>query len=82
MENWCSNKRCTISEKEYKRNLCLPLFCHLYLTIYDQNKPEEMISFLKRFEHLFSGSSGSKIIEELENITDLHDLPSTLDILR
>lgn len=82
MENWCSNKRCTISGKEYIRNLCVPLFCHLYLSIYNQNKPEEMISFLKSFAHLFSGSVGSKIIKELESITDLNNLPPTLDILR
>lgn len=82
MENWITNKKCTISGKEYIRNLCIPLFCHLYLSIYEQNKHEEMISFLKRFAHLFSGSVGSKIIEQLKSITDLNDLPHTLDMLR
>lgn len=82
MEKWCSNKKSRISGTEYVRNLCVPLFCHLYLSIYEENKREEMILFLKKFIHLFSGSVGSKLIKELEAIIDLNDLPPTLDILR
>lgn len=82
MDRWCSHKKCSISRKEYVHNLCIPLFCHLYMSIYTLNIHEEMIMFLGRFSHLFSSSIGSTLVTELTNLSDLKKLPPTLDVLR
>lgn len=58
----------------------MPIFSHLYLSLYSENNRERLHAFLNAFKYLFSSSK--VFLEELRNVTDINNLSPYLSLFR
>ncbi|XP_029341693.1 uncharacterized protein LOC100569295 isoform X12 [Acyrthosiphon pisum] len=81
-EVWFSHLKKYAADREYIRDLRLPLFCHLYLNLYAPHNHARLQAFLKTFKYLFASPKGNIYLEELRNVTDILNLSPRLEYFR
>ncbi|XP_060859769.1 uncharacterized protein LOC132936966 isoform X6 [Metopolophium dirhodum] len=81
-EVWFSHLKNYAPDREYIRDLRLPLFCHLYLNLYAPRNHARLQAFLKTFKYLFASAKGAIYLEELRNVTDVLNLSPRLEYFR
>jgi len=81
-EVWFSHLKMYAADREYIRDLRLPLFCHLYLNLYVPRNHARLQAFLKTFKYLFASAGGTIYLEELRNVTDVLNLSPRLEYFR
>uniref|UniRef100_A0A2H8TRP9 Transcription initiation factor TFIID subunit 5 n=1 Tax=Melanaphis sacchari TaxID=742174 RepID=A0A2H8TRP9_9HEMI len=81
-EIWFSRVREYAVDREFIRDLRLPLFCHLYLNLYAPRNHTRLQAFLKTFEYLFTSPRGVIYLQELKNVTNVLDLSPRLAYFR
>jgi len=69
-------------DRDYIRDLRLPLFCHLYLNLYVPRNHARLQALLKTFKHLFASAGGAIYLAELRNVTDVLNLSPRLAYFR
>lgn len=79
---WSARQKNVINEHTCLKELCLPMLCHLYLSLYSQNNHERLLKFLDAFKHLFRKSNETDFLQELKNVTNTNNLSSRLTIFR
>jgi len=69
-------------DKEFIKDLRLPLFCHLYLDLYAPHNHTRLQAFLNTFQYLFTSHGGSIYLAELKNVTNVSALSPRLAYFR
>ncbi|XP_060844677.1 uncharacterized protein LOC132924402 isoform X3 [Rhopalosiphum padi] len=81
-EIWFSRVREFAVDREFIRDLRLPLFCHLYLNLYVPRNHNRLQALLKKFEYLFTSPRGVVYLQELKTVTNVLDLSPRLAYFR
>ncbi|XP_026819668.1 uncharacterized protein LOC113558416 isoform X4 [Rhopalosiphum maidis] len=81
-EIWFSRVREYAVDREFIRDLRLPLFCHLYLNLYVPRNHNRLQALLKKFEYLFTSPRGVVYLQELKTVTNVLDLSPRLAYFR
>jgi len=81
-EKLFDRKNKTVKDKRYFRELCLPMFCHLYLNLISPQNHEQLKNFLKKFKHIFENTKGLDFLKELKKVKDVKKLSPRLQVFR
>lgn len=81
-DKWLTRKKKLVNGNKYVKDLRLPMFCHLYLSLYLEKNRDCLLTFLDLFKHLFTSSKGVIFLQELKNVTNINNLSSRLTIFR
>ncbi|KAE9528871.1 hypothetical protein AGLY_012446 [Aphis glycines] len=81
-EVWFSRIRKYAIDREFIRDLRLPLFCHLYLNLYVPKNHNRLQELLRKFQYLFTSPRGVLYLSELRNVKNVLNLSPRLAYFR
>ncbi|VVC25853.1 Hypothetical protein CINCED_3A024820 [Cinara cedri] len=81
-EKWFNQIKKKFVGPQRIKDLCVPMFSHLYLSLYTPPNQERLFQLLDKFKYLFLSKRGSIFLQELKKVTDMNQLPHRISLFR